>query len=365
MPDPNPPFDAAAPQAPGDAASGSVRPQPTPKADDHDSPWKDALEIFFRQAIELLTPALHTEIDWTRAPDFLDKELQAIAIPGKKGRRFVDKLVRVRLLAGTAAWLLIHVEVERCLRGRKALRLFSWRMYEYRHRIQVRLMRQRGLDLPPAVYSLGILLDNRGVDGHLTHTDEHRGQGVRFTFPVVELEGWRDRWDELESLAPGNPFAVVIMAQLQANRYRDKRTRLGPKFELVRALRHYGYDPAVAGQVYRLIEWMIALPKDLEPEYLRAVEALSEEHKMSYVTLLEREYTKRGRLAGIAEGRTEGRVEGRVEGQADLLLRQIQRRFGAVDAKTTQRIQTARSKDLETWSLNFVDATTLDEVFRD
>ena len=86
---------------------------------------------------------------------------------------------------------------------------------------------------------------------------------------------------------------------------------------------------------------------------------------MSYVTLLEREYTKRGRLAGIAEGRTEGRVEGRVEGQADLLLRQIQRRFGAVDAKTTQRIQTARSKDLETWSLNFVDATTLDEVFRD
>ena len=80
MPDPNPPFDAAAPQAPGDAASGSVRPQPTPKADDHDSPWKDALEIFFRQAIELLTPALHTEIDWTRAPDFLDKELHMIRI---------------------------------------------------------------------------------------------------------------------------------------------------------------------------------------------------------------------------------------------------------------------------------------------
>src|SRR5690606_31499029 len=121
---------------------------------------------------------------------------------------------------------------------------------------------------------------------------------------------------------------------------------------LVRALRHYGYEPEVAGQVYRLIEWMIALPKDLEPEYLRAVEALSEEHKMSYVTLLEREYTKRGGLAGIAEGRTEGRVEG----QADLLLRQIQRRFGRVDAETTQRIQAARSKDLETWSLNFVDA---------
>lgn len=68
------------------------------------------------------------------------------------------------------------------------------------------------------------------------------------------MESWRDRWGELEALAPGNPFAVVIMAQLQANRYRDKRMRLGPKFELVRALRRYGYAPDVAGQVYRLIE---------------------------------------------------------------------------------------------------------------
>jgi hypothetical protein len=210
--------------------------------------------------------------------------------------------------------------------------------------------------LPPAVYSLGILLDNRGVDGHLTHTDEHRGQGVRFTFPVVELEGWRDRWDELESLALGNPSAVVIMAQLQANRYRDKRTRLGPKFELVRALRRYGYEPEVAGQVYRLIEWMIALPEDLEPDYQRAITALSEESRMTYVTLIEREGIKRGRLEGIAEGR--------VEGQADLLLRQIQRRFSAVDAETTQRIQTARSKDLETRSLNILDATVLEDVFR-
>jgi hypothetical protein len=31
---------------------------------------------------------------------------------------------------------------------------------------------------------------------------------------------------------------------------------------------------------------MIALPKDLEPEYLRVVNALSEERKMTYVTLI-------------------------------------------------------------------------------
>ncbi len=327
-----------------------------PTQDDHDSPWKDALDLYFPQALALLAPDLHAEIDWSIAPDFLDKELQAIAPPGKQGRRFVDKLARVRLRDGAEAWLLIHVEVERRLRGRQALRLFAWRMYEYRHRIQARAMRQRGLALPPPVYSLGILLDTPGVGDQLVYTDEHRGQGVRFTFPVVELEAWRARWDELEFLAPGNPFAVVVMAQLQANRYRDKRTRLGPKFELVRALRRYGYEPEVAGQVYRLIEWMIALPKDLEPDYLRAVNALSEESRMTYVTLIEREGIKQGRIEGLKEG---------LKSQADLLLRQIQRRFGPVDADTTQRVRTARARDLETWSLNFVDATTLDEIFRD
>ena len=321
--------------------------------DDHDSPWKEALEMFFPHALELLAPALHAEIDPAAAPDFLDKELQAIALPGKKGRRFVDKLVQVRLRAGTEAWLLIHVEVERRLRGPRALTLFAWRMYEYRHRIQIRLMRQRGLALPPPVYSLGILLDDPGVGGRLVYTDEHRGQGVRFSFPVVELEAWRDRWGELESLAPGNPFAVVIMAQLRANRYRDKRTRLGPKFELVRSLRRYGYAPETASRIYRLIEWMITLPKDLEPEYLRAVSALSEEDKMTYVTLIEREGIKRGR------------VEGRVEGQAELLLRQIRRRFGAVDEATDRRIRGALARELETWSLNILDAATLDDVFRD
>jgi len=322
-------------------------------ADDHDSPWKEALELYFSEALALLAPALHAEIDPASPPGFLDKELQTIALPGKKGRRFVDKLVQVRLSSGTEAWLLIHIEVERRLHGPKALSLFAWRMYEYRHRIQIRLMRQRGQVLPPQVYSLGILLNTPGVGDQLVYTDEHHGQGVRFTFPVVELESWRPRWDELESLAPGNPFAVVVMAQLQANGYRDKRARLGPKFELVRSLRRYGYTPETASRIYRLIEWMITLPKDLELEYLRAVSALSEEHKMTYVTLIEREGIKRGR------------VEGRTEGQADLLLRMIQRRFGPVGETTVQRVRSAQAQDLEAWSLNILDAETLENVFRD
>ncbi|MFT0532974.1 hypothetical protein ACMHYJ_09100, partial [Castellaniella hirudinis] len=96
------------------------RPPPS-TADDHDSPWKLALELYFSQALALLTPALYQAIDWAIPPEFLDKELQAIVLPGKKGRRLVDKLAQVHLRDGTRAWLLIHVEVEHRLDGPQAL----------------------------------------------------------------------------------------------------------------------------------------------------------------------------------------------------------------------------------------------------
>ncbi|MGB3274654.1 MAG: DUF4351 domain-containing protein [Castellaniella sp.] len=61
----------------------------------------------------------------------------------------------------------------------------------------------------------------------------------------------------------------------------------------------------------------------------------------------------------------EGRKEGRAEGQAELLLEQIRHRFGSVSDDVVQRIQSARVPQLKAWALNFVDATTLDDVFRD
>lgn len=56
--------------------------------------------------------------------------------------------------------------------------------------------------------------------------------------------------------------------------------------------------------------------------------------------------------------------EGREEGQAELLLDMIQCRFGPVPDEVAQRIQAAPVPQLKTWALNFVNAATLDEVFR-
>jgi len=265
------------------------------------------------------------------------------------------------------AALMVHVEVEGPLSGAQALAVFSWRMLEYHVLFSWRERRRSKIDLPPQVYSLGVLIDlgnsvplestlkpeHVPPQGTLTYANDFLNQQTRFTFPIVELESWRSRWAELESLAPTNPFAVIIMAQLQASRYRRKTTRLGPLLDLHRRLYGYGYARKLIGQLLRLVEGMMTLPPRLAEAYLQAAKQIEQEHDMAYVTIAERFYTQ------------QGMARGHVEGQAELLLSMIEHRFGPVDDATTQRINTANGQALRVWSLNFVDADTLDDVFRD
>jgi hypothetical protein len=72
----------------------------TSERDDYDSPWKIALERYFRNFMRFFFPAAHDEIDWSQELVFLDKELQAVAEGGILGRRHLDKLVRVTRLGG-------------------------------------------------------------------------------------------------------------------------------------------------------------------------------------------------------------------------------------------------------------------------
>lgn len=84
---------------------------------------------------------------------------------------------------------------------------------------------------------------------------------------------------------------------------------------------------------------------------------------MSYVTIAERHYTKKGMEMGLEKGMEQGKIQGRAEGQASILLRQLERRFGPLPDAVTQCICAADSAQLEQWSLNILDAVSLDDVF--
>src|SRR5437868_4955381 len=99
-------------------------------ADDFDSPWKEALDLYLEAALALLFADVHAQIDWTRGFESLDKEFQQIAREAEMGRRYVDKLVRVWTKAGEERWVLVHIEVQT---DRDAD--FPQRMYVYNYRI--------------------------------------------------------------------------------------------------------------------------------------------------------------------------------------------------------------------------------------
>ncbi|MBF0414479.1 MAG: DUF4351 domain-containing protein [Magnetococcales bacterium] len=57
--------------------------------------------------------------------------------------------------------------------------------------------------------------------------------------------------------------------------------------------------------------------------------------------------------------------EGEQIGEAKMLTRLLQRRFGILPEWVREKIAKADQPSLEEWSLRFVDAQTLDDVFSD
>ncbi len=68
----------------------------------------------------------------------------------------------------------------------------------------------------------------------------------------------------------------------------------------------------------------------------------------------------RGPVGRPLEGERRGEQRGRQEGEATLLLRLLERRFGALPAPVRDRI--ADTATLEAWGLRVLDAGSLDEV---
>ena len=90
---------------------------------------------------------------------------------------------------------------------------------------------------------------------------------------------------------------------------------------------------------------------------------------MRYVTSVERLAIQRGIQLGIQQGEQigeqRGEQRGAQKGEAAVILRQLAKRFGPLNAETLTRLQTATCEQLESWAENLLDAATLDEVFKD
>jgi hypothetical protein len=67
----------------------------------------------------------------------------------------------------------------------------------------------------------------------------------------------------------------------------------------------------------------------------------------------------------IAQGHAQGLAEGELKGQAEILLRMLRRRFGAVPESVELRVREATGDDLDRWTDGIFDAQSLDALFAD
>ncbi len=251
---------------------------------DYDSPWKEALDVYFEQFLRLLFPWLHSQIDWSRGYEVLDKEFQQIVREAEVGRRYVDKLVKVWTLAGDECWVLIHVEVQTDRDTN-----FSQRMYIYRYRIFDRYNRP--------VASLAILADDDSNWRPTEYREELFRSQVSFGFPIAKILDWANRESELE--ASNNPFAKVVLAHLKARETKDDpANRHHWKLRLVRGLYERGFSPKDVRELFRVIDWLMELPPPIDRQFLQDVDDIQKEKQMPYVTSIERF----GRAKGLHRG---------------------------------------------------------------
>ena len=96
--------------------------------------------------------------------------------------------------------------------------------------------------------------------------------------------------------------------------------------------------------LYRFIDWVMILPKELEVEFWEEYKQFEQERTMSYITTGERIGYERG--------------------QQKLVLRQLHKRVGELPQEVIEEIQTLPVKQLETLGEALLDFTDVDDLLR-
>lgn len=309
--------------------------------DDYDSPWKEAIERCFAEFLAFYFPEVHTQIDWSQPVDFLEQELRSVVSDAEPDKCVVDKLVRVTRQGGQHEWVVVHLEIQS-----QQQTSFAERMFVYHYRLYERYRQP--------LASLAVLADDRLNWRPASFDYEVFGCRLGLRFPVAKLLDWSG--SDAKLIDNQNPFAVITRAHLATRATRDDpAARERAKLGLVRDLFRIGLDRRRMVELFRVIDWILRLPKERELQFRKTLENVEEETTMRYVSSIER--------FAMEEGMEKGILQGVQQGQAKMLSRQLASRFGALPDWAQHKLDNATASDLDAWVDAVLSAKSMEDVF--
>lgn len=285
--------------------------------------WKGIIEDLFDDFLHYFFPEwASSEVDFGRAFEFLDKELDAI-YPEKSKKKYADKLVKVFLKNGEESWVLVHVEVQ----GYQDEN-FAERMFTYFYRIREKHKKN--------IVSLAIFTDH--------NPDFYPNQYVysylntKFVYEFGAFKVIHKTLQELQ--VANNPFSVVmqvVRTSLEKRKWKDA-DQLTWKKEVITALREANYSTLKIRRMLQFIsfyvsfkqeETLINLNEHIETTFktrksMGIEEIIKEELKRQRRVLL-RKAVKRGLQRGLQQGLEKGVQQGLQQGKMEATIVGIQR----------------------------------------
>ncbi|WP_017749201.1 DUF4351 domain-containing protein [Scytonema hofmannii] len=254
------------------------------------------------------------------------------------------------------AWILIHVEVQSYYDVNLEKRIYT---YNY-----------RAAELyDKFVVSLAVLGDTIPTWRPNQYAKSVLNCSLSFTFPIVKLIDYEQRWHELESNS--NPFAIITMAHLKTKATTSNLTQREEwKWQLIRGLYERGLTKQQIVKLFDIIDTMMTLPQQLQKRLVAKINRFEEERKMALVSptvqLAREEGREEGREKGREEGREKGREEGREEGEIigeqKVIIRQLNRRIGEIEAPFIEQIRKLPVEQLEELSEALLDFSTVADL---
>ena len=285
---------------------------------DFDGLWKDAIKRFLPQLIERTLPALYHDVDFSREPEFLSKELrdsiQRPVADEHNSPLFVDELIKIFLKDGRTEWILLHIEVQGSGGEDISFRMMLYCCLIFAHHRKMPI-------------GLAILTKRRPKDEIIgAYKLEQYGSSISYKYNCFEVYALDD--DNL--LNSDNPFDLIFYATKKTIGLSGKskeEKKLSYLLKLTRLLASKGWGKEERKDIFNFIVRAVNLKDEaLQQKYIHDFQG---DDTMAQLTFVEQYFRDKGHSEGLHEGISIGEERGRREANFETARRL--RAMGMID----------------------------------